>query len=195
MTRIPGGCRRLRSAMHGSCERGMADGSVMLGACGESSARRLSISSSASLEYWIARSSRAMTIGDCHCEERSDEAIQLYRAAKMDCFASLAMTGPQTQLRIPATWIARVVTEISAPLKSEGAGKAGCWLAPAVSCAICARKCAHEHTGSSRGIRPSLRNGLTAYAALSPATNSSCHRHQRIDSFANPVGLATPPPT
>src|SRR5262245_33111499 len=27
-----------------------------------------------------------------HCEERSDEAIQLPDAAKLDCFASLAMT-------------------------------------------------------------------------------------------------------
>src|SRR5437879_1106859 len=30
--------------------------------------------------------------------------------------------------------------EFSAPQKSEGAGKAGCWLAPAVSCAIGAEK-------------------------------------------------------
>ena len=35
---------------------------------------------------------------------------------------------------------ARVVLEFSSPQKSEGAGKAGCWLAPAVSCAISARK-------------------------------------------------------
>jgi hypothetical protein len=27
---------------------------------------------------------------------------------------------------------------------------------------------------------------LTAYSALSPATNSSCHRHRRIDGFAGP---------
>ena len=27
-----------------------------------------------------------------HCEERSDEAIQLSAAAALDCFASLAMT-------------------------------------------------------------------------------------------------------
>ena len=42
--------------------------------------------------------------------------------------------------------------------------------APAVSCAICTRKCAHEHTGSAETLRPSLRNGFTAYSALSPAT-------------------------
>ena len=27
-----------------------------------------------------------------HCEERSDEAIQCWRSATLDCFASLAMT-------------------------------------------------------------------------------------------------------
>ena len=51
-------------------------------------------------------------------------------------------------------------------------------------------KCAHEHTGPAESIRPSLRNGLTAYGALSLETNSSCLHHRRIDSFANPVGLA-----
>jgi hypothetical protein len=28
-----------------------------------------------------------------HCEERSDKAIQLSFRAKLDCFATLAMTG------------------------------------------------------------------------------------------------------
>jgi len=31
---------------------------------------------------------------------------------------------------------------------------------------------AHEHTGSAEAIRHSLRNGFTAYAVLTPATNS-----------------------
>src|SRR6266481_9815030 len=30
---------------------------------------------------------------------------------------------------------------------------------------------------------------LTAYFVLSPATNSSCHRHPRIKGSSNPVGL------
>ena len=58
--------------------------------------------------------------------------------------------------------------------------------APAVSCAMGTKKCAHEHTGPAESIRPSLRNGLTAYAELSPETNSSCLRHRRIDGFARP---------
>ena len=65
--------------------------------------------------------------------------------------------------------------------------------APAVSCARCTKKSAHEHTGSAEAIRHSLRNGFTAYAVLSPATNSSCHRRCRLDGLIDPVGstLAT----
>jgi len=52
--------------------------------------------------------------------------------------------------------------------------------APAVSRAIVRKENAHEHTGTAGALRHSLRNGFTAYGALSPATNSSCHRRQRI---------------
>jgi hypothetical protein len=37
-----------------------------------------------------------------------------------------------------------------------------------------------------RNTRPSLRNGFTAYNALSPATNSSCHRRRRISGSSKP---------
>ena len=40
---------------------------------------------------------------------------------------------------------------------------------------------AHEHTGTDGASRRSLRNGFTAYAALSPETNSSCLRRCRLD--------------
>src|SRR5712691_1012364 len=45
----------------------------------------------------------------------------------------------------------------------------------------------------SGGTRHPLRNGFTAYAVLSPATNSSCHRRRRILRLLDPVGseLAT----
>ena len=60
--------------------------------------------------------------------------------------------------------------------------------APAVSCGKVREKCPHEHTGTDGAFRHSLRNGLTAYAALSPATNSSCHRRCRLDGGSSPVG-------
>jgi len=69
----------------------------------------------------------------------------------------------------------------------EGAGNAGCALHPR-SRVQWVEGSAHEHTGSAEAIRHSLRNGFTAYFALFPATNSSCHRHQRIEICLSPVG-------
>jgi hypothetical protein len=43
------------------------------------------------------------------------------------------------------------------------------------------KKNAHEHTGTAEALRHSLRNGLTAYAALSLETNSSCLHRCRLD--------------
>src|SRR3982075_668088 len=53
---------------------------------------------------------------------------------------------------------------------SQRRGRRECRMraAPAVSCAMCTKRCAHEHTGSAEAIRHSLRNGFTAYNALSP---------------------------
>ena len=62
--------------------------------------------------------------------------------------------------------------------------------APAVSCARCTKQNAHEHTGSAETLRPSLRNGFTAYFVLSPVTGLSCHRRSpRSVSF---LGNLTP---
>jgi hypothetical protein len=58
--------------------------------------------------------------------------------------------------------------------------------APAVSCAKVHKENAHEHTGTVGAFRRSPHNGFTAYATLSPATNSSCHRHRRIKVFRTP---------
>jgi hypothetical protein len=55
----------------------------------------------------------------------------------------------------------------------EGAGKTGCALHPRSHVHVCAfAKSAHEHTGSAESIRPSLRNGVTAYIVLSPVSRA-----------------------
>jgi hypothetical protein len=74
-------------------------------------------------------------------------------------------------------------------MKQRAQGKPGARCTRGLVCKI-VQKTAHEHTGSAETLRPSPRNGFTAYAALSPATNSSCHRRRRIDGFAGPVGPA-----
>jgi hypothetical protein len=55
------------------------------------------------------------------------------------------------------------------------------------------RRNAHEHTGSAETLRHSPRNGFTAYAVISSATNSSCHRRCRLDGQSDPVGSYQPP--
>ncbi len=66
------------------------------------------------------------------------------------------------------------------PQKIEGAGKTGCALHPRSRVPMHKAKNAHEHTGSAEAVRPSLRNGFTAYFVLSPARPELvCHRRQR----------------
>ena len=72
-----------------------------------------------------------------------------------------------------------------APQEKRARGMPGARCTRGLVCKI-VRKNAHEHTGSAESIRHSLRNGFTAYSALSPATNSFCHRHRRISGFARP---------
>jgi hypothetical protein len=67
------------------------------------------------------------------------------------------------------------------PLEKRGSRECRVRAAPAVSCARLCEECAHEHTGSAETLRHPPRNGFTAYAVLSPATNSSCHRRCRLD--------------
>src|SRR5229473_1754668 len=78
-----------------------------------------------------------------------------------------------------AAQCARVVPYRSPLLHERAQGMPDARCTRGLVCKIVQRS-AHEHTGSAEAIRHSLRNGLTAYAALSPATNSSCHRRWRI---------------
>ena len=80
------------------------------------------------------------------------------------------------------------VLQIFAPPENRGRREDRVRAAPAISCAMCTKRCAHEHTGSAETLRPSLRNGFTAYNALSSATNSSCHRRQRIEADRTRLG-------
>src|SRR6266850_1966823 len=58
------------------------------------------------------------------------------------------------------------------PLELEGAGKTGCAPHPRSRVPFAHSKNAHEHTGSAETLRPSLRNGFTAYFGLSPVNGS-----------------------
>jgi hypothetical protein len=98
-------------------------------------------------------------------------------------------TAGKVRIRDPAARCARIFARNIRP-KEEGAGKAGCALHPRSRVQNAHSKNAHEHTGPAEAIRPSPRNGFTAYFALSPATNSFCHRRLRIGICLSPVGPA-----
>src|SRR6186997_3133855 len=88
----------------------------------------------------------------------------------MDCFAALAMTG--IWLRDLAACFARGLHFRLPSENSEGAGKTGCLLHPRSRVRFALDKTAHEHTGQRETLRPSLRNGFTAYFVLFPENGS-----------------------
>jgi hypothetical protein len=77
----------------------------------------------------------------------------------------------QTWLRLLAAQFARGFAGTLPPKIQRAQGRPGARCTRGLVCKA-VRKNAHEHTGSAESIRPSLRNGFTAYSALSPATNS-----------------------
>jgi hypothetical protein len=115
---------------------------------------------------WIASSQAllAMTTMAGSPHEQSDMRVcrsPAYRFAH-------AGNDHRTQLRVLATAFARGL-QIHLPSKTRGRREDRVRAAPAVSRAKVANKNAHEHTGSAEAVRPSLRNGSTAYIVLSPA--------------------------
>jgi hypothetical protein len=88
----------------------------------------------------------------------------------------------------------RVSPGLCKSFRPERGGRRECRVlaAPAVSRAISAKSCAHEHTGTVGAFRHSLRSGFTAYAALSLETNSSCLHRCRLDGRSSPVGNHPP---
>ena len=91
---------------------------------------------------------------------------------------SIRATKLQIRLRDLAANCTRGLQDVSP--KIRGRRESRVHAAPAVSRARVVVRCAHEHTGTVGASRLSPRNGFTAYIVLSPATNSSCHRRQRI---------------
>src|SRR5437870_13490942 len=87
----------------------------------------------------------------------------------------------------------RVLPEVSAPEKSEGAGNAGCPMHPQPRVRNKTKHTSIVTTGTPESSRHSPRNGFTAYSVLSPATNSSCHRHPRIKGLSKPGRAHAPP--
>jgi hypothetical protein len=144
----------------------------------------------------------------CHCEPTgranarpmtgSAKQSIAPRKGRMDCFvaALLAMTSLhfQIRLRILAARCARGLPRTSGLLKFRGRRECRVPNAPAASRANVKWHTSVVTTVTPEIARHSPRNGFTAYAMLSPATNSCCHRHRRIKARQTRSSLISPPP-
>src|SRR5947208_7357275 len=120
--------------------------------------------------------------------KRSNPSRRLLRHGLLRRIRSLAMT--LIQFRVLATHGVRGLHELVPPEREQGMPGACCTRG-----LVCngVDRCAHEHTGTAGALRHPLRNGLTAYAALSLETNSSCLHRCRLDGSIDPVGSKSPP--
>src|SRR4051812_7656356 len=82
------------------------------------------------------------------------------------------------QLRILAAQCARGLPSVSPPENRRAQGRPGARCTRGLACTM-HKANAHEHTGSAETLRPSPRNGFTAYSALSSVTGLSCHRRSQ----------------
>ena len=96
---------------------------------------------------------------------------------------AIARKADDDELRVLAAWFARAFANSFAPLRKEGAGNAGCALHPRSR----VPKTALWRTRAYRAaetLRHPLRNGFTAYFALSPVNGLVCHRRPREACFS-----------
>src|SRR3979490_1757975 len=86
----------------------------------------------------------------------------------MDCFVASLLAMTANALSPSRDALRPRFAKIFRTSQKRGRRECRMRAAPAVSCAMCTKRCAHEHTGSAASIRFSLRKGFTAYNALSP---------------------------
>ena len=79
--------------------------------------------------------------------------------------------GCDTHLDVLATHCARALPETSRPLKQRAQGRPGARCTRGLVCGLHKTKCTRAYRAAVN-TRPSLRNGFTAYAELSPETSS-----------------------
>ena len=117
---------------------------------------------------------------------RLDRAIQDTTAYRLISGVSGILDRPafagddsRAQIHVLATDFVRGLLHLLLPPECRGRRECRVHAAPAVPCAIALEESAHEHTGEAVAVRHPLRNGVTAYFALSLGTGLSCPHHQQ----------------
>ena len=105
-----------------------------------------------------------------HCEERSDEAIHSFFSRRHGLLRFARNDGGYT-LAFSRRIAPELCWKLFALSKQRAQGRPGARCTRGLVCNV-HKECAHEHTGPAESIRPSLRNGFTAYNVLSPENGS-----------------------
>jgi hypothetical protein len=105
---------------------------------------------------------------------------------ELDCFVASAPRNDVDGSRHSFMFSRHAAPEVCKfvrPKKERAQGRPGARCTRGLMCTG-RYKNAHEHTGSAETLRPSLRNGFTAYLVLSPARPElACHRRQRDTKY------------
>jgi hypothetical protein len=101
---------------------------------------------------------------------RSRDPLALPTLRVCDSYHIQISNSVETCIRIPAARSVRVLHPFRPHSMSRGRREDRVRAAPAVSCAKCTTKSAHEHTGSAENTRPSLRDGLQLITCSSRRT-------------------------
>ena len=142
--------------------------------------RSFSILSLMTLEYWITR--RSLSSGG-----RSADPL-----AGDDGSGYGAIIVRRRNSAIPRRDAPEVCMYFRA-MRNRGRGECRAHDAPAASRAV-KKHTSVVTTGPPKSPGIPCAMVLTVSFALSPVTNSFCHRHRRIKVFPDPVGPAKPPP-
>ena len=145
------------------------------------------------------RSEEALRVDRCSPDERSDIRERLPRISLRSCgLLAVTMERAFTLSRHDAPGFCKSFAPKEEwtqrdPLTRARAIPRGTQETPGARCtrSPCATGSKHTvvTTGSPKTPGVSCAMVLTAYGALFPATNSSCHRHRRIKVHRSPVGL------
>gem|GEM_PF-3613878 len=126
-----------------------------------------------------ARNNKRHPLQLTHRHHPRKRVIQYSRAFLFIISGGPVEPGDDDEIRVLvlATHCARGLQNHSPP-EERGRREDRVRAAPAVSCAMCIKRNAHEHTGEAEAVRPcAMVYGLLR--AL-PGDRLSCHRHQRI---------------
>ena len=121
---------------------------------------------------WLSSSSRPPS-RDPSPSISSGDIDHTHLASRDAVWVPARRPGRRNMSRRSRDMVLSELCNLHSALRSKRAqGRPGARCTRGLVCNVHHKKCAHEHTGSAETLRPSLRNGFTAYIVLSLVNRS-----------------------